>query len=113
MARAVIAGFAIATLVVIWVVAVEAAGLSIWAPWAADKRTEVIRNTNQYVETQQAKINGLVRQHDQLENYDQTSEIDRQQSNLVYQMCEAAGKIEDQYVPEPAMPLMRQEGCWS
>ncbi len=110
--RAGVVAAVVITLLLAWVLAVEAFGLSVWAPWATNRQTEVTRNTNQYVTTQQEKIYGLVRQYDKLENYEQTAEIDQQQSNLVEQMCDAALKLDDQYVPEQAQPLMTQEGCW-
>lgn len=106
------AALVLGTILIGWTLAVEAFGLAVWAPWAMDKRTEVVRNTNQYVETQQSKIYGLVRQYDELGAYEQTEEVERQRGNLVEQMCEAAGKIEPAYVPEQAQPLMREEGCW-
>lgn len=105
-------GAVVLTLSLVWVLGVEAFGLAVWAPWRANMVTEITRNTNQYVTTQQVAISGLVRQYDELENYPQTEEIDRQQRNLVLQMCDKAMLIDDEYVPEQAQPLMRQEGCW-
>lgn len=105
--------FVLVTVILLYVVGVQALGWTLWAPWEANRRTEVVRNTNQYVTTQEEKILGLVNQYDQLETYEQTPEIDRQQHNLVLQMCDAAAKIDKAYVPAQAQPLMREEGCWS
>lgn len=87
--------------------ALEAAGLEWYAPWRANKRTEVVRNTNQFVDTQVDKISGLVVQV----NRDDISPAQR--SVLIQEMCRAANEIDAVYVPEAAKPLMREEHCWN
>lgn len=91
---------------------VAAADLGLWAPWAANKRTEIVRNTNQYVETQRRQILGDLEEYDRLETFSQTPEIDRAQHHIVLSMCEAADQIDRQYVPEQALSLMTAEGCY-
>lgn len=107
----VFAAIAVMTILLAWVMAVEVFGLAVYAPWRANKQTEITRGTNQYVDTQQTELLGLVRSYDSLEQYEQTEEIDRQQRNLVLQMCEAAGRIQPQFVPESAQDVMTKEGC--
>jgi hypothetical protein len=102
----------VATLALAWVLSVEVFHLAVFAPWAENQKTEIIRNTNSYVATQQAAISGMVHQWDEMEGYEQTEEIDRQQSNLAQAMCDAAAKIDRDQVPERAIPIMEEEGCY-
>ncbi len=105
-------------------VGLEAAGLQWYAPWREDRRTEVTRNTNQYVTTQQQAILGLLQAYQQAEvnlafwqgtpTMQTTIEATRgQQLQKVRGMCDAAARIDDPYVPSEAKPLMRQVGCWN
>lgn len=107
-----ILGIVFATLFAAWILGIAVFNLTWLAPWMANRNTEIQRNTNQYVDTQQYHIYSLIGEYDKLNNYEQTEEIDRQQVNLVREMCEAANKIDRQYVPEGAIPLMSKEGCY-
>lgn len=104
-------GLAITVVVVVGLYAFAAFQLGVWAPWAIDKQTEVTRKTNSYITTKQQAINGYVRQYDQLGNYDQTPEVQRQRANIVYLICDDAQKIKEEFVPRPAIVLMEEEGC--
>lgn len=88
-------------------VGMEAAGLTWYAPWKANKQTEVIRNTNQYVTTQQEMI------ADGMRRYNDPNATDAQRGSAVDDMCRAANRIDPQYVPELAKQPMRQRGCWT
>jgi hypothetical protein len=105
---------------------IAAAQLSWWAPWAADKKTEITRNTNQYVTTQQEIIKdayGTFEEADRMITIlrstpvaDQNDVlIDQYLSTLEYEtrrMCDAANKIDSQYVPDYAFGPMNRLGCW-
>lgn len=106
---------------------IAAAQLNWWAPWAANKRTEITRNTNQYVTTQQeiiADAYGNFEDADRMITIlrstpvaDQnTVLIDQYLSTLQYEterMCTAANQIDSQYVPDYAVAPMQRLGCWN
>lgn len=88
-------------------VGLNAAGLMWYEPWRRNRETEITRNTNQYVTTQQdALMNSYQRYIDPVAT-------DAQKKAAVIDMCSSANKIDAQYVLEPAKPIMRQAGCWT
>lgn len=88
-------------------VGLEAAGLQWYAPWRADKQTEITRNTNQYVTTQQETI------LDALRRYNDPNATSAQKGGAVDDMCRAANRIDDEFVPVAAREPMNQRGCWT
>lgn len=105
-------------------VGAEVAGYKWYLPWKKDQQYALIRQSNQYVATQQSKINGLVSEYNALANtitfYQATptnGELVQgflsQQRAKVNQMCAAAALIQDDQVPNVAKPIMRTEGCWN
>lgn len=88
-------------------VGLDAAGLTWYAPWRADKKTEVIRNTNQYVTTQQAAM------RDAWQRYLDPDATEGQKRAAMQDWCAAANRVNDEYVvPADAKPAARQERCW-
>lgn len=88
-------------------VGLEAAGLQWYAPWRANRQTEIVRNTNQYVTTQQEAI------ADGWRRYNDPAATDGQKNAAIDDMCRAANRIDAQYVkPDAAKAVMRQRGCW-
>lgn len=89
-------------------VAIEAAGLQWYAPWKADKKTEIVRNTNQYVTTQQEAM------ADAWRRYNDPDATEGQKGAALDDLCRAANRIEDQYVNlDAAKAVMRARGCWN
>lgn len=91
---------------VLGAVALDAAGLTWYAPWRANKVTEITRNTNQYVTTQQELI------ADGERRYADPDATEAQKKSAVQDMCRAANRIDRQYVPVTALVPMQNEGCY-
>lgn len=89
-------------------IAVEAAGLTWYAPWKANKQTEIIRNTNQYVASAQANM------RDAWQRYLDPNATEGQKKAAIQDWCAAANTVDDKYVvPEEAKQAARQEQCWN
>ena len=89
-------------------IGMQAAGLAWYAPWRENKRTEVIRNTNQYVTTQQAQM------RDAWQRYLDPDATEGQKRAAMQDWCAAASRVDDEFVmPPDAKPVARQEGCWN
>jgi hypothetical protein len=108
---------------------IAAANLTWWQPWARNKQTEITRNTNQYVTTQQSIIADAYGNFQDADrsitilrgtpvsdpSFNQTL-INQELSTLQYEagrMCAAANQIDSQYVPDYARGPMQQAGCWN
>lgn len=104
--------------------ALTAAQYEWWLPWVANKKTEITRNTNQYVTTQQVAINGYLAEYNEAEGLiafykndptrnDLVQALKDQQEQNVIDMCQKATLIDSEYVPVPSKALMMEAGCWS
>ena len=95
-----------------------------WLPWRENKRTEITRNTNQFVDSQVAQINSLVAEYEQTaediafykgdpKNDALVEQMHRQQDRKAKDMCALASKIDAQYVPQRAVEIMAPYGCYT
>ena len=88
-------------------VGLEAAGLTWYAPWRANKQTEVLRNTEQYVTTQQAAM------RDAWQRYLNPDATEGQRKAAIQDWCAAANRVDDQYVvPTDAKVEGRKAQCY-
>lgn len=86
----------------------EAANLTWYAPWRADKQTEITRNTNSYIEGQQQIM------LDAWKRYIDPNATEGQKKAAIDDWCRAANKVDFEYVvPTDAMQVSRQQGCWN
>lgn len=89
-------------------VGMEYAGYTWYQPWVANKKTEILRNTNQYVTTQQRAM------QDAWQRYNDPDATEGQKQAALQDWCVAAGMVDDEYVvPSDAKIVARQDGCWN